>query len=186
MLNRPVTTPPRSITQATWTSDAQSLPATTASAIAATISSIQKASRIQALVLIADCKAREACGSYRQSPRRAAGSCRSPIGPRRASSECSNPAAYRPRTSILTNTSHQGWISERRSAPLNTSAVNAHHYCAPSRAFGSLDAPGPLRRTACDVGDEVHDSLCRLPLWVKVRVVDAKAPSAGATGLQGR
>ena len=37
-LNRPVTTPPPSIPQATWTSDAQSIPATVPSVIAAPIS----------------------------------------------------------------------------------------------------------------------------------------------------
>src|SRR6266702_6548576 len=46
--------------------------------------------------------------------------------------------------------------------------------------------PSCLHRAACDIGDEVHDSFCCSPLWIKVRVVDAKAPSAGATHLQRR
>src|SRR5437867_929087 len=61
-LNRSATVPSPPTTQATWTSDAQSIPATTPSATAAPISSVHKAGRRQALVLAAHCKALEARG----------------------------------------------------------------------------------------------------------------------------
>jgi Transcriptional regulator PadR-like family len=71
-------------------------------------------------------------------------------------------------------------------APLNISPANASAIAPRHEPSARSMHPGRLQRAACDVGDEVHDSFCCLPLWIKVRVVDAKAPSAGATGLQRR
>ena len=75
------------------------------------------------------------------------------------------------------------WVSGRWQ-PADSEDFVALSSSVPTRV--SSMHPSRLRRTACDIGDEVHDSLCRSPLWIKVRVVDAKAPSAGATGLQRR
>jgi hypothetical protein len=61
-LNRLATAPSPSMTQATWTSDAQSIPATMPSPITAPLSSAQKVRPMQALVLVAHCKALEARG----------------------------------------------------------------------------------------------------------------------------
>jgi hypothetical protein len=61
-LNRLATAPSPPMTQATWTSDAQSIPATMPSPTAAPLSSVQKARPMQALVLVAHSKALEARG----------------------------------------------------------------------------------------------------------------------------
>jgi hypothetical protein len=61
-LNLSATAPSASMTQQTWTSDAQSIPAATPPAVAALLSSVRKVRPMQALVLVAHCKALEACG----------------------------------------------------------------------------------------------------------------------------
>jgi hypothetical protein len=61
-LNLSATAPSASMTQQTWTSDAQSIPAITPQATAALLSSLRKVRPMQALVLVAHCKALEAHG----------------------------------------------------------------------------------------------------------------------------
>ena len=61
------------------------------------------------------------------------------------------------------------------------SAISPEGAAAPQRAFGSsfYAAMRILPRAQREAMFEIY-SFCRAPLWIKVRVVDAKAPSARA------